>query len=78
MLITSRKRPFIADLFSAPLAECRLDIAIRGILTALGREALLMHPAFRMFAFLQNVFDVVSLANKTFMGSAHEADKIVR
>lgn len=66
-VVQQDKSPFIADLFSALSQNAAQDIAIRGILTVLGREALLMHPAFRMFAFLQNVFDVVSLANKTFI-----------
>lgn len=57
--------PFMAELFSTMSQNVAQDIAVRGVLTALGKEALLMHPAFRAFAFLQNVFDVVSLANKS-------------
>lgn len=56
--------PFISELFSAMSQNAAQDIAIRGVLTALGKEALLMHPAFRAFAFLQNVFDIVAVANK--------------
>lgn len=63
-IVQQDNSPFISDLFAALSQNAAQDIAIRGILTALGKEALLMHPAFRGFAFLQNVFDVVALANK--------------
>jgi hypothetical protein len=54
----------ISDLFKMLAGNKTEEIGARSALRLIGKEALLMHPAFRAFSFLSNAFDVFELAEK--------------
>ncbi len=55
----------ISDLFKMLAGNKAQEIGARSALRLVGKEVLLMHPAFRAFSFLSNALDVFELASSS-------------